>query len=349
MSSIPHFLPWQIAVASAWLEQRDRFAHAWLVHGMAGIGKRRFVQAAAASLLCESPQGGLACGRCAACQWVAGGNHPDLRLIRPDAVAREEGADLQEEAGEQAAPAKKAPSRDIRVEQLRALAPWFNTATHRGGWRVAVLYPSEALNAISANALLKVLEEPPEHTVFLLTVDSPDRILPTLVSRCRRLHLPVPAAAASAAWLGEQGLDDSAQWLAAAGGAPLRALQMSSTGGHACPDWLSQLVRAMAQDAVPDVGSVADSLEKEPALTWIDALQRLFLDLSLAAARAPLRYFPALSEPISVVGRRASPTSLSDTGKWLLAQRAVADHPLNTKLFTYSALLRAVQACQPQQ
>src|SRR5690606_3176326 len=60
--SVPAFLPWQINAARAWLGERDRFAHAWLVHGLAGIGKLEFAAAAAASLLCEAPRQGLACG-----------------------------------------------------------------------------------------------------------------------------------------------------------------------------------------------------------------------------------------------------------------------------------------------
>lgn len=348
MSSIPRFFPWQDGLAKAWLGQRERFAHAWLIHGMAGIGKRQFALAAAASLLCEAPENGLACGHCAACLWVASGNHPDLRRIRPDAVAQEEGGDQPDESAAESAASKKAASKDIRVEQLRGLSNWFNTATHRGGWRVAVLYPAEALNAISANALLKVLEEPPEHTVFLLVVDAPDRILPTLVSRCRRLPLPVPSLAESTGWLAGQGLGDATQWLAAAGGAPLRALSMWEAGERACPAWLEQFVLAAAQGGAPDIGALADSLEKDPPASWIDALQRLFLDLSLAASSAPVRYFPALSDPVGRIAKAASPASLAEAGKWLTQQRAVADHPLNTKLFVYSVLSHAAQACRPQ-
>src|SRR5690606_8647278 len=137
MSALPEFLPWQRELAQQWLNQRERFAHAWLLHGLPGIGKKQFALAAAASLLCEQPVNGLACGTCPACLWVAGGNHPDLRRIRPDAVAQEEGVTVDEDAA--VSTVKKTPSRDIRVEQLRALGSWFNTATHRGGWRVAVL------------------------------------------------------------------------------------------------------------------------------------------------------------------------------------------------------------------
>src|SRR5690554_2728809 len=95
---LPQFLPWQEDSARTWLAGRSQFAHAWLIHGLAGIGKQRFALAAAAALLCESPRNQLACGTCSACQWVAAGNHPDLRRIRPDAVAALEGDDTGDEA-----------------------------------------------------------------------------------------------------------------------------------------------------------------------------------------------------------------------------------------------------------
>ena len=347
MSAPASFLPWQADIAGPWLQRRERFAHAWLIHGLAGIGKRQFALAAAASLLCETPQQGVACGHCSACTWVAAGNHPDLRRIRPDAVAVLEGEETGGEADLSSAAARKTPSRDIRVEQLRSLHDWFNTATHRGGWRVAVLYPAEALNVISANALLKVLEEPPANTVFLITADAPDRLLPTLVSRCRRLPLPVPSAQQCLPWLAEQGVKDPLPWLAVAGGAPLLALERSRGDDKACPGWVEQLLQALAQGNTPNIGALADLLEKQAPVAWIDYLQRLFVDLSLAAIEAPLRYFPGQADLIAVVARPAAQDRLAETAKWLVSQRAVAEHPLNAKLFVHAVLQRVVQACGP--
>ncbi len=351
MSDLASFLPWQEQLAASWLTQRERFAHAWLIHGVPGIGKRQFALAAAASLLCESPQNGLACGRCVACQWLASGNHPDLRRVRPEAVALEEGSAAANGNADEdevtPTTAKKAPSKDIRVEQLRGLSSWFNTATHRGGWRVAVVYPAQAMNSISANALLKVLEEPPEHTVFLLVADAPDRLLPTLLSRCRRLPLPVPEKSASLEWLGQQQVNDANLWLAAAGGAPLLALQLAQTGQSPCPDWLSQLIAPLAQSAPVDIGPLADHLEKVPTEVWIDALQRLFMDLLLAASSAPLRYYPGLEESIRLAAAHAALANLAETAKWLAQQRATARHPLNAKLLIHSTLQRVALACRP--
>src|SRR5690554_2866800 len=322
MSSFLEFLPWQRDTASEWLEHRERFAHAWLIHGMPGIGKQQFALAAAASLLCETPVKGLACSACQACQWLLAGNHPDIRRIRPEAVALEEDAEYSPPTTSTTA-AKKAPSREIRIDQLRELNSWFNTATHRGGWRVAVLYPADALNVISANALLKVLEEPPQHTVFLIVADAPDRLLPTLLSRCRRLPLPVPPIQDSLDWLKQNNVVDADTWLAAASHAPVRALRLATSGAKACPDWLVELLRVAAlNEPSPDIGAMADELEKQPADAWIDTLQRLFVDLVLVRNGLSARYFPSLTA-VNTVAQQASLQRLSDTGKWLTEQRAI--------------------------
>lgn len=348
--SAPQFLPWQMETARAWLGNRDRFAHAWLVHGLAGIGKLDFAIAAAASLLCETPENGLACGHCAACAWFASGNHPDLRRIRPEAIAVEEGAEAAGEAAEDAEPAagtaKRAPSKEIRIDQIRSLESWFNTATHRGGWRVALLYPAHALNVVSSNALLKVLEEPPPHTVFLLVADAPDRLLPTLVSRCRRLPLPAPDPDTALQWLRDQNVEPAREWLAAAGGAPLAALRLAQSGDAPCPPWLQQLVNPLSQGQTPDVGTLAEALEKIPAAEWIDALQRLYTDLMLAHAGASVRYFPALAAGVAKVATRMNASRVGEAARWLTRQRALATHPLNAKLFAHATLQRVVLSCQ---
>lgn len=346
------FLPWHEDTAGQWLSQKDRFAHAWLIHGLAGIGKREFAWAAAQSLLCEAPVDGLACGQCLACGWVQLGNHPDLKRIRPEAVAVEEGAEQDEEdetgAGSQVmaepgATSKRAPSKEIRVEQIRSLESWFNNATHRGGWRVAVIYPAESLNAISANALLKVLEEPPPSTVFLLVADAPDRLLPTLLSRCRRLPLATPPFNTALEWLKSQGVKQADLWLSASGGAPVLAKKQAALGLEPCPEWLAEFIHALAKNIVPDIGKIADFVSKSPAVTWIDPLQRLAVDAMLIANRLPARYFPSLEISLKPLLSGKPAAALSDLSGWLNDQRRVAGHPLNAKLFAHAVLQKTAQ------
>ncbi len=350
-----HFLPWHTEVAREWLGAKERFAHAWLIHGLAGIGKREFAFAAAASLLCESPLKGLACGQCPACGWVAKGNHPDLKRIRPEAVAVDEGLELAEDDSgaleevvtpESGGATKRAPSKDIRVEQIRALEPWFNNATHRGGWRVALIYPAEALTTISGNTLLKVLEEPPPSTIFLLVADAPDRLLPTLLSRCRRLPLATPSVDIARQWLKYKDVQHANDWLAAAGGAPLLAKQQSESEKSPCPDWIVDLLTSLEQNRPLDIGTAADKLSKSSAKIWLDALQRLSIDLSLSAHGLPCRYYPSMQKQLHSIGTSERTIAFTQLTAWLNEQKRVAGHPLNAKLFAQAVLQRLLQTCK---
>ena len=344
--SAPQFLPWQLETARNWLGNRERFAHAWLVHGLAGIGKLDFAVAAAASLLCETPQDGLACGHCAACAWFASGNHPDLRRIRPEAIAVEEGAEAAEQA-EDAEPvagsaSKRAPSKEIRIDQIRALESWFNTATHRGGWRVALLYPAHALNVVSANALLKVLEEPPPHTVFLLVADAPDRLLPTLVSRCRRLpcRRPMPTPRCN--------------------GCASRTSNPPANGWRpaAARRWRPCAWRRAARPPVPMAGPVGRAAGAGPVARCGhagrgagkgagDRLDRRAATLlyrpDAGRRRCAGALLPALGAGVAQWPR--APGRVAEAARWLTRQRALATHPLNAKLFAHSALQRVVLSC----
>lgn len=338
-NAVPVFLPWQQATAHDWLQQRQRFGHAWLLTGLGGTGKRQFARAAAASLLCESPSQGLACGHCASCHWFGQGNHPDARIVRPDAVALAEGAsDSQAEGGSGSA----APSREIRIEQIRQLERWLHTATHRGGLRVIVLYPVSAINLYAANALLKMLEEPPEHSVFLLVADAVDRVLPTVRSRCRRLPLPAPNETAASQWLREQGVDEPQAYLAAAGGAPLAALQQHENGGKAWPNWLETWLTSMQRGAGQETASrLAGELDKAGATAWLPIMQKALHDIQRVQHGLAPRYYPSLGSTMQAIAKRAGAVATANLLQYLTRQVPIADHPLNGRLLAQDALLRA--------
>lgn len=329
------FYPWQQPLAKQWLSQSERFAHAWLIYGLTGIGKVQFAKAGAASLLCEQPTQSLACGQCTSCQWILAGNHPDLRIICPESV-------MAIEYPERVTSSSKTPSKHIRVEQLRELTTWFNTATHRGGARVAVLYPAESLNAISANALLKVLEEPPAHTVFLLVAHHYEQLLPTIISRCRRLLLPIPEHESSLQWLTGV-IDNPGQWLSAVGGAPIAAYEAAQTDEQPYPSWLASLCQYLAQGSHRAILQLAPELEKLPAAIWLDTLQRLYVDLELSLQHLPVRYYPSLSALFQKISQTLTSQAVHQQWKWLITQKRHAEHPLNAKLLVHTALERVAQ------
>src|SRR5262249_21284851 len=131
--------------------------------GPPGIGKRPFAIELASALLCENPSSDLlACQQCTSCALMAAGTHPDFF-----AVARPE------------------DKNELPIEVMRQLCRGFSLKSARGRGKIALLDDADDLNAESANCFLKTLEEPPPRSVFFLIGTSPERQLPTIVSRCQ--------------------------------------------------------------------------------------------------------------------------------------------------------------------
>ena len=177
--------------------------------------------------------------------------------------------------------------------------------------------------------------------------DALDRLMPTLTSRCRKLPLSAPSHAASLAWLESKGVDDAASWLSASGGAPVLAFERSQQESDPCPVWLQTFVQMLSGERACETGALVDVLVKSTPSNWLDALQRLSVDLSLLAHGMPVRYYPGLHAALRAVADRTQPAHLSDLGNWVNAQRRIAQHPLNPKLFAQAVLDRFTVYCAP--
>lgn len=345
--STPQFLPWQEALAEQWLGQNERFTHAWLIHGEEGIGKFQFAHAAAAAMLCESPKvSHQACGACQSCRWLALNHHPDLRIVVPESMYEALGlAPNEEEAS--SSEATKSLSNQIRVQQIRALEQknFFTLSTHRGGAKVLIIYPAERLNTESANAILKILEEPIGDTRFLIVSNSIKKLLPTIVSRCQRLHLAIPDHESSVAWLGSEGVADPENALAAAGGAPLKAKQQSASAYEPLRYWLGDFVQSLAVREIPDMQSYVDKLDKIAAEQWLDSLQRFFVDLQLYHHGLEARYFPALAQSTQQIAAALDAHKIADLFDFLRQEQATAAHSFNKRLLIQACLQRVMLLC----
>ncbi|WP_213295504.1 DNA polymerase III subunit delta' [Paraburkholderia sacchari] len=330
--------PWQSGDWERLQQLRSHWPHALLLHGQAGIGKLQFAQHLAKGLLCESPQAdGQPCGTCPACTWFAQGNHPDYRIVLPEALAGlagQAGAEDKEDAKADKGDADegkktRAPSKEIRIEQVRALLDFTGVGSHRGGLRVVVLYPAEALNVAAANALLKTLEEPPASVVFLLVSARIDRLLPTIISRCRQWPMSTPAPDEAQAWLAKQGVADPAGLLAEAGGAPLAALALSQDDNRTLRDWtLGQLAAGAACDAF----ACGETLQKLPVPLVLGWLQRWVYDLLAERTAGRPRYYPQSAAALTRCAANLDAPSLARYLKSVTRQRAVENHPLNARL-----------------
>ncbi len=336
--------PWQEDAWTRLQAMRVRLPHAILFHGPAGIGKADFIEAFAQALLCENMRpDGHACGTCASCGWFVQGNHPDYRRVRPEAMEDEAPSAEGDEAPAEEKKAKsKTASKEIKIEQVRALADFMNISTHRQGLRVVVLYPAEALNMPASNALLKTLEEPPPGTVFLLASNGLDRLLPTILSRCRKFALPMPDHAQALAWLEAQGVTDADGWLREQGGAPLAALAQAETGSR---EELDGLLQVLAQPSVDAALRSADKLSKAPLAALVAWQQRWLYDVFSYKLSGVIRYYPRYQRELAALAGRVHVAQLMQAIKSTNERRAVADHPLSPKLFVEDMLLDYTARC----
>jgi DNA polymerase-3 subunit delta' len=327
-------LPWLgTPLAQALARARGQ---AILVEAPAGCGQFELAVALAQSGLCEAappdrPGGqeaplARACGACASCRLVAAQTHPDLLILLPEALRDRlgwdaEAADAAGEGGEGATGAagvRRKPSREIKVDAIRAAVAFATVTSARGRGKAVVIHPAERLNAIAANTLLKTLEEPAGNTRFILATGAADRLLPTVRSRCLPIRLGLPDARAATAWLTGAGVADAAVLLAAANGRPQEALAMAADGIDAA-NWLALPLRVRT--------GRPEAMLEWPLPRAVEALLMLCHDLQRTALGAAPRCFPADRLPAG-----ARPAALQRWAQQLLAVARHAEHPVNMSL-----------------
>ena len=326
---------WHKSELDRLLARKERLPHALLLRGTQGIGKLAFAEALARALLCEKPApDGSACGRCASCGWMGQGSHPDFRRLEPDSLLAER------DDAERGSEKKEKASTQIPVEQARALAGFINVSSHRGGSKVILIHPAEALNVSAANALLKGLEEPPSRTYFLLVAHRWNQLLPTIRSRCQNLALPQPSTAEGRAWLKEQGLSDPELALAQAGNAPLLALKFDEEYWSQRADFLKSVARPNF-----DALGVAERLRDVAPALVVGWLQKWTFDIVSHKATGALRYNPDFSAAVAAIAGRIDPIEAVRFQRHVVRLQRIVFHPLNARLFfeqlmlTYAALL----------
>lgn len=252
MSEFPlHPYPWQL---SLWQQlnqqiQNKKLPHAIMFAGPKGIGKRHLAEALAQLMLCHSPIESTPCGKCRGCLLNKAQGHPDLQILA-----------LEDDA------------KAIKVDQVRALIEDLAKTAQQGGYKVVIIEPTEAMNANSANALLKSLEEPAPNTLMILVCHSPSSVLPTIRSRCQIRLMAMPAREQVIRWLGPLMAGNSIpieKLVDAAAGAPLKALSfLESDALEKRDSWMLSLSRLTS--AQISAIEVAAQWQKEDLVEWIE-------------------------------------------------------------------------------
>ncbi|QBK06557.1 DNA polymerase III subunit delta' [Hylemonella gracilis] len=363
--------PW-IARQSQTLAARP--GHAWLLQGPSGLGQYGLALALARAWLCESPLassaapengpggGWSACGHCPSCHAIDVHTHADLCVLMPETVMLELGWPLSEKAQGEIDKKERKPSKEIRVDAMRDAIEFAQRTSARGRGKVMLIYPAERMNAITANALLKTLEEPPGElaadraeglfgdaaappavpsTRFVLATEAAHQLLPTIRSRCMSHVMAWPTPDEALAWLRTQGMTDpDAQvWLRAAGGRPEDAVRLATLVGE--PARWQGFPRAMQR------GELAGVAEWSPP-QLIDALYRLCHDLMSQRVGAAPRYFDAADLPPlkATAAGQAAFGPLRDWQRELAQEARTAEHPYNPGLMMEALVSRASRVLQ---
>ncbi len=261
--------PWQLSqwqrIQSA--HAQGRLAHALLLTGAEGLGLDQFAYALAEKLLCtEKTDFDSPCGSCKACILFQAGNHPDLYDIQPEEVGKQ-----------------------IKVDAIRQLINNIYVTTQYGEYKLVIINPAEAMNASSANSLLKTLEEPPEKSLFILISSNPNLLAVTIRSRCQRINFTPGNGEKVKDWLQTKlkaENTDVDSLLTMAQGAPLKALALFESDALAQQETLLEDLQSL-RTRQSDPIKVAEKWLAQDASQVILYLLHFFMVMSRLKLGAP--------------------------------------------------------------
>ena len=237
-----------------------RLHHAWLIHGPEGVGKATLAFRFARALLAGSPTLDMPVTH-PVFRRVAAGTHADLLTIEREWDDK-----------------KKRLKKNIAAESIREIPSFLHLTAAEGGWRVVIVDGAEDMNIASANAILKVLEEPPPRAVLMLVSGLPGRLLPTIRSRCRPLALTALSAeemrSALAETLPDMAPEEREALSRLAEGAPGRALALAERGGLPIAAMVAEIMAALPGFSLLRGYEMADGLRDEVAFDMFFALLR---------------------------------------------------------------------------
>ena len=364
--------PWLQTQLESLLKQRG---HAWILGGPSGLGQFDLALATARAWLCEQPTPQGACNQCTSCHAVDVHTHADLCVLMPETLSLALGWPLDEKTQRDLDEKKRKPSKEIKVDAARDVVTFTQFTRSRGSTKVVLVFPAERMNHITANTLLKTLEEPPGAVKFILATEAAHQLLPTIRSRCIGHTMVWPDFDTALAWLqaevavppaGEGGskapargpkvvktLDaaDLQTLLQAAGGRPADALAWAhnAPAAEAAKHWKS-LPLAMARG---DVGALSAWSPGDAVV----ALQKLCHDTLAVRLGAAPRFFAAKDlvavQPPKPAGRGGvdqpglSPPAMQALAQWakeLAATARTVEHPYNPGLMLEFLVSRAALA-----
>lgn len=283
-----------------------RVPHALILKGKPGIGKLAFANAIAQYVNCEAPLERESCGKCASCSKIRKGIHPDVRFILPILSNKVEGKNAVSDdffpqfreqfiahpyfsfkswVGQMQGENKQV---GIRINEIRELKRKISLKAFEGQYKVVILWNAEKINTEAANAMLKLLEEPPERTIIIMTVSDTSALLTTINSRCQRIQMHRIDDATLAKHLETQhGLpaDRALQVAQLAEGSVAEAEEMVHESNRSLSELYMQWLRLCHKGEFGEIQDLVEQVSKENK-----EFQKLFLSYALQKLRDSLLF-----------------------------------------------------------
>lgn len=311
--------------------RQDRIAHAYLFYGDEGIGKRLVALRFAQALNCEAGDGTDACGGCRSCRQIEARTHPDFLVIEPD---------------------PELANPQIKIEQVRELEQHIVYPPLVGRKKIFLIDEADRMTLGAANALLKTLEEPPDHNVLLLVSARPSALPLTIRSRCQSLRFAPPARTqVEAALILKREIHPAdARFLAAASQSRLgAALTMDLTAARAAREELCAVVSPETLRSAAAILSAAETFHKSDrgpeVLDWLAQWVRDLLLISVGADQEHLIHADRLPL-LKTAARGAQTEQLAALLDEIDALQRAAGRNLNLQMAMETVLLRLRELTQ---
>ena len=319
------------AIRSQLVELADnaRLHHCLLFEGPEGVGKATTALWLAKRMNCTEPIQGEACGQCWSCRAIEKGHHPDVIVVGTD---------------------PERTARVVSVRQARALIQSLALRPHSARRRFVIIDPADAMNAASANALLKTFEEPPAETGFILVTSQSGALLTTVRSRSQQVRFGRVATSEVVDWLRARGVEQP-EWIGhLSDGCPGRALELADGQAEAWREARDELLEALSGDIQGVFGFGEKRAAGERAkwssrvLLALDGLDRMLQDTWRWKVRGPLPaealYNPRQRRRIAAWADRLDAAALSRCAEAVLEARTQLAAFVNGRMMADALLCR---------
>ena len=286
----------------------DRLSHGYIFYGNESIVNSKFSLSLSKSLLCSDRKSDEYCGSCDSCTWMTSMTHPDFFSVDTDE--------------------REATDKIIPVSDIRAMKSFFElSAQVSGGKKVALINKAERLNSQASNSLIKVLEEPPQNSIIMLSTDKIEQILPTVKSRCQLIKLPRPSKEESLEFMNINNINIDESVLSYFNASPITAINQKETYQK-----VEEITKSLSQGNNLDLSFIKpDWLDF--GLTWpINVIQKWCFDLFSYKLTQETYYFPNQTDEFERLSKILNMSKMLVLFKKLNEVKSYASKPVNKEI-----------------